>query len=126
MNMRDALDPDDCDKMNHFFSWLLSIDSTKEPGHKVDLTKAIWEYRREYGQPRTSDKLLTSLKDRIKRKCLECEKYRATLEKYKAFPIPFVAKILGKSDKVVAHWYKKTGIVRPFNYKGRRFDGVAQ
>ena len=126
MNMRDALDPEVCDKMNHFFSWLLSIDSTKEPGHKVDLTKAIWEYRREYGQPRTSGKLLKSLKAMNKRRSLECEKHRDVLEKYKAFPIPFVAKILGKSDKVIAHWYKKTGIVRPFNYKGRKFDGVAQ
>ena len=126
MNMREALTSDECDKMNHFLGWLLTIDSAKEPGHKVDLNKAFWEYRRTYGQPRTSDKLLTSLKDRIKRKCLECEKHRATLEKYKAFPIPFVAKILGRSDKVIAHWYKKTGIVRPFNYKGRKFDGVAQ
>ena len=126
MNMRGALSSDECDKMNHFFGWLLTIDSAKEPGHKVDLNKALWEYRRTYGNPRTSDKLLKSLNAKNRRKSFECEKHRDVLEKYKAFPIPFVAKILGKSDKVVAHWYKKTGIIRPINYKGRRFNGVMQ
>ena len=120
MNMREALAPDECDKMNHFFGWLLTIDSAKEPGHKVDLNKALWEYRKTYGNPRPSDKLIKSLAEKNKRKSCEGEKHRETLEKYRALPIGAVAIICGVPERTVQGWYQRMGIIRPINYNGHK------
>ena len=125
MNMREALCPGECDKMNHFLGWLLSIDGNKEHGHKLDISKAMLEYRRTYGQPRPSEKLLAELRSRTWRSA-ERDKHVATLEKYRCFPIPFVAKMIGVNEKKVASWYRALNIERPFSYKGKSFDGVAQ
>jgi hypothetical protein len=125
MKMREVLDPADCDKMKHFFNFLLSTDSKKAKGHKLDITAAIKEYRKTYGTPETSEKQKASLK-RTTENRTHYNEYQPILEKYRCYPVPFVAKMIGRDPCTVAHWYKVLKIERLFNYKGRRFDGVIQ
>ena len=123
MNMRLVLSPDECDKMNHFFEFLLEIDRHKQPGHHIDMGKAMAEYRKKYGATEKSDKQIAQHVESNAKKSADRESHRAELEANKELPISVVAKIIGRKTPTVANWYHVMGIVRPISYKGRRYEG---
>ena len=121
MNMRDVLNPDECDKVNDFFRFLLEIDSKKARGYRVDVMMAMQEYRRMYGVKTLSTPQMNHLKKTWNRN--DREKYREQLEKYKAIPMGIVAQTMGLKDRQVQRLYKVLKIQRPINYKGKRYEG---
>ena len=123
MHMRDVLTSDECDKMNHFFEFLLEVDRHKQPGYHLDIGKAMAEYRRKYGKPEKSDKQIAQHMESNAKKSADRESHRAALEQHKELPISVVAKMIGRKTPTVANWYHVMGIVRPISYKGRKIEG---
>ena len=117
MKMRCALSPADCDKMTHFLQYIARLHSNSNSRCRVDVSAAMLEYRRQYGATKVSAAHNNHLRN-INKSPLR-DKYAPTLEKYKAFPVGMVARMIGISENTVRKWYMALGIVRPFNYKGK-------
>ena len=123
MHMSDVHTSDECEKMNHFFEFLLEVDRHKQPGYHLDIGKAMAEYRRKYGKPEKSDKQIAQHMESNAKKSADRESHRAALEQHKELPISVVAKMIGRKTPTVANWYHVMGIVRPISYKGRKIEG---